>query len=209
LSRPGKPAPGPIAANDKKWRKGEALHRIHRPAFAADSFNPCAGGPSRFAPLRSASGVCVPTMYVGGDFTCAVHESIFHDVPMRGAKRVRSSILDEFVYSILEPRADLRLADLTSSGLMKIDAPRSLTECEPDGYHETVQWAQAIHRDNSALAGLFWVSRRYNEGRAMVLFGDRVAKGALQVKHGPVPLRYFETEIDSIAARCDIDITRP
>jgi hypothetical protein len=31
---------------------------------------------------------------------------------------------------------------------------------------------------------------------------------ALQVQHGPIPLRYFETEIDNIAARCDIDIIR-
>jgi RES domain len=208
LSGPGKPPPGPIAANDKKWRKGQPLHRIHRPAFAANSFNPCRGGPSRFAPLHQTSGVCVPTMYVGGDFTSALHESLFHDVPMRGTKSVRSSLLDEFVYSILVPKADLRLADLTSSGLMSMDAPRALTECDADGYHETVLWAQAIHRDNPSLAGLFWVSRRYNEGRAMVLFGDRIHTSSLQVEHGPIPLRYFETEIDSIAARCDIDITQ-
>jgi hypothetical protein len=208
LSGPGKPPPGPIAANDKKWRKGEPLHRIHRPALTAGSFNPCKGGPSRFAPLRQTSGVCVPTLYAGSDLTSALHESIFHDVPMRGAKRIRDSRLDEFVYSILVPTADLRLADLTSAGLMKMDAPRSLTECEPDGYPETVHWAQSIHRDHRALAGLLWVSRRYNEGRAMVLFGDRIAKGTLQLQHGPIPLRYLETEIDNIAARCDIDIVR-
>lgn len=208
MNGPGKPPARKITANDKKWRKGEPLHRIHRPAFAAGSFNPCKGGPSRFAPLRRTGGACVPTMYVSGDFTCALHESIFHDVPMRGAKSIRDARLDEFVYSILVPAADLRLADLTSEGLMKIDAPRSLTECEPDGYHETVRWAQSIHRDNPALAGMFWVSRRDNEGRAMLLFGDRIAKGALQVQHGPIPLRYFETEIDNIAARCDIDIVR-
>lgn len=147
-------------------------------------------------------------MYVGSDFTCAIHESLFHDVPMVGTKSVRGTLLDEFVYSILVSTTDLRLADLTSSGLMKIDAPRALTECNPDGYPETVRWAQSIHRDNPALVGLLWVSRRYNEGRAMVLFGDRIAKGILQVQHGPIPLRYFETEIDDIAARCDIDITR-
>ena len=147
-------------------------------------------------------------MYVGSDFTCALHESIFHDVPMRGVKSISDSRLDEFVYSILVPRANLRLADLTSAGLMKINAPRSLTECELDGYPETVRWAQSIHRDNPALAGLLWVSRRYNEGRAMVLFGDRIAQGTLKIQHGPIPLRYFETEIDNIAARCDIDIIR-
>ena len=147
-------------------------------------------------------------MYVGGDLTCAVHESIFHDVPMRGAKSIRDSLLDEFVHSILVPAADLRMADLTGTGLMKIDAPRSLTECEPDGYHETVHWAQSVHRDNPALAGLLWVSRRYNEGRAMVLFGDRIARDTLRIQHGPIPLRYIETEIDNLAARCDIDIIR-
>jgi hypothetical protein len=208
LSGPGKPPPGPIAANDKKWRKGEPLHRIHRPTFAADSFNPCVGGPSRFAPLHDVSGACVPTMYVGNNFTCALHESIFHDVPMTGIKSVRNSLLGEFVYSILVPDKDLRLTDLTSSGLMKIGAPRVLTECEPDGYDETVRWAYTLHRDNPALLGVFWVSRRDNEGRAMVLFGDRIPKGTFTIQHGPIPLRYFETEIDNIAARCDIDITR-
>ena len=147
-------------------------------------------------------------MYVGSDFTCALHESIFHDVPMTGLNRIRDSLLDEFVYSILVPGRDLSMVDLTSSGLMKIDAPRALTECEPAGYSETVDWARALHRDHPTLSGLFWVSRRYNEGRAMVLFGDRIASGTLTVQHGPIPLRYFETEINSIAARCDIDVTR-
>jgi hypothetical protein len=90
----------------------------------------------------------VPTLYAGSDLTSALHESIFHDVPMRGAKSIRDARLDEFVYSILVPAADLRLADLTSAGLMKINAPRSLTECEPDGDHETVHWAQRIHCDS-------------------------------------------------------------
>jgi RES domain len=208
LIGPGHPRSGPIIANDKKWRKGEPLHRIHRPVFAADSFNPCAGSPSRFAPLYDAAGTCVPTMYVGNNFTCALHESIFHDVPLTGTKSVRNSLLDEFVYSILVPQQDLRLADLTTSGLMKIGAPRALTECEPSGYHETVEWACTLRRDNPALGGLLWVARRDNEGRAMVLFGERVAAGVLVVQHGPIPLRYFETEIDNIAAHCDIDIVR-
>jgi hypothetical protein len=83
-----------------------------------------------------------------------------------------------------------------------------LTDCEPDGYAETVEWGNAMHRDNTALAGLFWVSRRNNEGRAMVLFADRIRKGTLTAQHRAIPLRYLETEIDNIAAHCDIDITR-
>ena len=147
-------------------------------------------------------------MYVGSDFTSALQESIFHDVPMTCTKRVRNSLLDEFVYSILIPEQDLSLADLTSSGLMKIGAPRDLTDCEPVGYAETVVWARALHQDNPALAGLFWVSRRNNEGRALVLFGDRIAGGMLKARHAEIPLRYLETEIDNIAARCNIDIPR-
>jgi hypothetical protein len=147
-------------------------------------------------------------MYAGSDFTCAVHESLFHDVPLQGHKSIRDSLLEEFVYSILLPQADLSLASLTSEGLMKIDAPRALTECEADGYAESVLWAQAIHAQHPSLMGLYWISRRYNEGRAALLFGDRVPVGTLQVQHGPIPLRYFRTEIDDIAARCDIDINR-
>ena len=127
---------------------------------------------------------------------------------MHGHKSIRESLLDEFVYSIVAPRVDLSLGSLTSAGLMKINAPRALTDCEADGYGESVLWAQAIHAHHSALAGLYWVARRYNEGRAMVLFGDRIAAEELQAQQGPMPLRYFQTEIDDIAARCDIDINR-
>ncbi|MFM9968049.1 MAG: RES family NAD+ phosphorylase [Burkholderiales bacterium] len=184
------------------------LHRIHRRHRSGAEFNPCKGGPSRFAPLFDAGGNCVPTIYAGSDFTSAIHESIFHDVPLRGNRSIRESLLDELAYSILVPRADLIFANLTSEGLMKMKAPHSLVECEPDGYAQTVLWARAIHQDHPAVSGLFWVSRRYNEGRATMLFDDRIATRTLEVQHGPIPLRYFQTEIGSIAARCDIDINR-
>jgi hypothetical protein len=50
-------------------------------------------------------------MYCSADFTCAAHESIFHDVPMIHRRSIPESRLDEFVYSILSPQVDLTLAD--------------------------------------------------------------------------------------------------
>lgn len=83
-----------------------------------------------------------------------------------------------------------------------------MTECEPEAYSESVQWARALHEQHPNLVGLYWVARRYNEGCTLVLFGNRVPTNTLRVEHGPIPLRYFQTEVGEIAARCDIDINR-
>lgn len=208
MSEPGRPPDSLPRINTVTWRAVTPLHRVHRPRYAADAFNPCAGGASRFAPLFDHAGSCVPTLYAAADFTCAVHKSIFHDNPMVGTKSIRASRLDEFVYSEIVPRVDLVLASLTSEGLMQLDAFRALTECEANGYAESVLWAQRLHADNPRIAGLLWVSRRYNEGRAVILFGDRMTPGTFVVASGSVPLKFYQDEIDTIAARCDITINR-
>ena len=55
-----------------------------------------------------------------------------------------------------------------------------LIDTEKDQYPATRQWAAAIHRQCPQAQGLSWVSRQDDSARAVVLFGDRIPRGALR-----------------------------
>ena len=64
--------------------KGTEVHRFCSVARAANVFNPCIGGPTRFAPLNvnTSRGVqCVPTLYIGETYEAAAFETIFRNIP--------------------------------------------------------------------------------------------------------------------------------
>ena len=61
-------------------RKNKTLHRVHQTAYAASSFNPCVGQPTRFAPIKDSTGNCVSSLYAGSTVRAAIHETIFHDI---------------------------------------------------------------------------------------------------------------------------------
>ncbi|WP_292156262.1 RES domain-containing protein [Mesorhizobium sp.] len=50
-----------------------------------------------------------------------------------------------------------------------------LFDTEKDRYPEARAWAAAIHAQCLDVQGLCWVSRQDDGGRALILFGDRVA----------------------------------
>ena len=59
--------------------------------------------------------------------------------------------------------------------------PRNaLIDTEKDQYPLTRLWAEAIHAQCPQVQGLCWTSRQDDSARAVVLFGDRIAAGALR-----------------------------
>lgn len=62
--------------------EGELLHRVHTPQFPGNAFNPCQGGPTRFAPIHDAVGECIATLYAAQTVEAAIYETILHDVPL-------------------------------------------------------------------------------------------------------------------------------
>lgn len=162
---------------------GARLVRLHDPNFTGDQPNPCKGGPTRFAPLHQAAGVCLPSLYAAATFECAVFESVFHDVPHTAAdKFVPLGKVTSRAISWLELTVDLTLAGLHEPDLNKLRLTRAdLIDTPPSAYPSTARWAQAFHHADPALTGLGWTSKRCDPGAAYVIFGDRLPPGALQV----------------------------
>src|SRR6266850_5137443 len=87
------------------------LHRIHNSSFTGNSFNPCLGRPSRFAPLVRADGTCIPTMYAATSLECAVHETVFHEIQHDAKyKSIGYREIEKLDYSIVRAGRDLVFA---------------------------------------------------------------------------------------------------
>jgi hypothetical protein len=82
-----------------------------------------------------------------------------------GAPRVRHSGID-----------DVTLAPLFTADLLKYGIERSqLIDTPKSTYPQTRAWPPAIHDEATSPEGMIWVSKRYDEERAIMLFGSRVA----------------------------------
>jgi len=172
-----RPPPTFPAVHRIKLPPATELHRIHNSSFAGDSFNPCQGRPSRFAPLVRADGTCIPTMYAATNLECAVHETVFHEIPYDAkTKSIGYHDIAQLDYSVLRARRDLVVAglfepDLNRWGLTR----RQLIDTFAADYEATAEWAIALHDAFSDIDGLVWTSGRCDPERAYLLFGDRVS----------------------------------
>jgi hypothetical protein len=160
--------------------KGSLVHRIHDERFSSRSFNPGFGA-SRFAPFESG-GAKVPTAYAATSLPCAIFETIFHDVEAGAAfKSVSWSALEMLRHSTLELTRDLRLAQLFSADLMRWGVERSqLIDTPKSAYSATRAWSPPIHDSPQAPDGLVWISRKFDEEKALMLFGTRVQDADLR-----------------------------
>jgi RES domain len=171
------------AIDPLKLPRATELHRIHDSGYAGNSFNPCRGRPSRFAPLLDSSGSCIPTMYAATSLECAVHETLFHEIQHDAKhKSVRFGDIEKYNYTIVQPQRDLALAmlfepDLNKWGLTR----RELIDTFAADYDRTAKWAIALHDAFPDIDGLVWTSRRCDPASAYLLFGDRVQSHQLDV----------------------------
>ena len=179
---PAPPSPFP-AFNTKPLKAGAQLFRFHDQSFDGAAYNPCMGGPTRFAPLSLATGECLPTLYAATSLEAAAWESLFHDVPhITGPKFVRLRKVTTKVLSVIELADDMVVAplhapDLNRLGLAKTD----LVETAPSAYRDTARWAEAFHRADPTVGGLRWTSRRCDPELAFLFFEDRVPQSAWRV----------------------------
>jgi hypothetical protein len=169
------------------------------------------GGPTRFAPLANLSGACLPTLYAAETFECAVHESIFHDLPYDAIdKFIPKQRVTSRAISWLEPTTDLVLASLHEPDLNRLGLTRAdLIDTPPTAFPVTARWAEAFHRASERVAGLVWTSRRCDPARAFVFFEDRLTPNALVVRKR-VEVASSATHFDEIrkfGRRADITIT--
>lgn len=169
--------------NVEELAAGTLLQRVHARQFAGNAFNPCQGGPTRFAPIRNRNGDCIPSLYASGTTAAAVYETIFHDMPAAATRKtVPASQIRERMHSTFRLRRPIRLASLRSPDLRKWSLDRDgLLGSLPAAYHQTALWAKAVHDLFAGVDGLIWTSVRCDPDDALLLFGDRVAASDIEV----------------------------
>lgn len=160
------------------------LHRIHSSKYDGDAFNPCQGDATRFAPIFTADGICIPTLYGAASFDAAAYETVFRDIepssPIRAVPLLR---ITKVSHSRLRLAKDLRLASLFAPELIRLGLTRNELPAAPAAeYSATARWAEAIHRRAADVQGLVWTSNRCDPERVFVLFGDRVELNAFVVE---------------------------
>jgi hypothetical protein len=180
---PDTPAPGStLHLSHTGIAKGEVIHRVHRPQYQADQFNPGVHGNARFSPIQDSQGNAIPTMYGGTTMACALMETVFQDVPhTAGFKSFDKGKLADQVHSMVQLERPLLMIDLSSVALRKLGVSRKqLIDTEKNQYPATRRWAEAIYHQCPDAQGLCWVSRQDDSARAVILFGDRVPVGTLR-----------------------------
>lgn len=195
---------------------GTRLHRIHPAAYDAGQFNPTASGDARFSPIRDAEGAIIPTIYAAQTFACATCEIILRcpDTPPVDPRTglptfqiVYPADFKAYSHSIVRTTAAMRLVDLTNAGQRKIGANHNVLLAGPRStYPATRAWAERIHAACPTAQGLYYSSVQFGPDFAVLLFGDRVGKNALE----PVSTRAVadapcHAEIRAIAASLSID----
>lgn len=186
---PSPPDPRRLDPLVEEWTRGTPIIRCHNVELGATEFNP-GFGKGRFHPFSDPAGRTVPSLYGASSIDGSLSETVFHDVPVRGSvRRIRASSLRPLVVSTMAAKRNLRLAQLHTNGLRRLQVSRAeLIEGDSRRYPATALWAQALHRCREDLDGLVWVSRLHETSRALMLFGDRVLRHDLEVVEAPLPL---------------------
>lgn len=160
------------------------IHRVHLSTYSGNSFNPCSGGKTRFAPISNIKGECVPSLYAGSEIECAVYETIFHDVPVKALmKSVRKKDVVIRSHTELKVQRPLNLVALFNPDLKAWRITRdALIASTPEYYTDTAKWAEAVHKNFPEADGLVWTSNHCDPQLAYLFFGDRVAEKDFHIK---------------------------
>lgn len=189
------------------------LCRIHSPKHSPAGFNPWqAGGasPTRFAPFDGPDGDPVPTLYAAPNFSVALAESLFHDLPRNLPDIfIARSKVDALVVSWIRPLHDLRLASFRGPALRRLRVEwNQLIGSLPTCYSRTQLWARAAHRLGGDVQGIEWSSRQYDGEASFLLFGDRIDLEGLEGHEGPTAIEIVEDRIPLGGPRYETEVLR-
>jgi hypothetical protein len=185
--------------------------RAHPHTFGSSEFDSRHSGNHRWSPIHHR-GAIVPVAYAGDNDATAAAETIFRrDIRGQRPPMVAARKYDTWQWSTLQPRRDLMLANLSPAALQTaaID-PDALLNGGADTYTATRGIAERLLNVHNHLDGLFWPSRRYADGRSLVLFGHpgATARSDLNARGPSVP--FISTEgterLRAIATMFDVTI---
>ena len=172
---------------------GHLLYRVLSASRTATDFNPGIGAPTRFGFFGDP---VVPIMYAADSEDAAIAETLLHDIPADGG------ILpyDKYAGTVLVRLAvtrDLRVGVLHGLGLRRLKVSADdITTSPASTYGTTVRWAEAAHA--IGLDGLVWMSRKCNDAKAYVFFGDRCAQNMGAFAQDPTYARIFASPADQL-----------
>ncbi len=185
---------------DPEWvtlKAGTLLYRVHAPYLKMIGvndgalFNPSSRSRMRWSPFGDPT---IPVHYSAETPEAAVHESIFHDTPPRGAIAAQDWMPK--VLSVLQVVRDVRLVSFCATGLRRFGlTARDLTDTPARSYRRTAAWAAAAHA--AGAQGVVWMSRQYNTHRGFCLFGDRVGPGVVLPVLDSAEVRVFSLPADA------------
>lgn len=186
MSRP----PAPFDPATATLSAGQLIYRVLSATRTATDFNPGIGARTRFGFFGDP---VVPIMYAAETEGAAIAETFLHDIPPDGGVLP----YDQYARNVLvrlEVTRQLSVAVLHGMGLrrLKVNAD-DLTTSPASTYASTVHWAAAAHAVE--LDGLVWMSRKCNDTKMYVFFGDNCNDAFLQ---DPSYARIFASPADQL-----------
>jgi hypothetical protein len=138
-------------------------------------------------------------------------ETVFHDVPTPPRGYILDlDKLDELGISVsmIAPKGALQVVDLSTKGPQRLGLTRAkLIDTSVRTYPATRAWAQWFYQLLPKAQGLLWTSRRDDDAKALVLFGDRIRERAFEVNVERESLvRERRDELLKLAERIGIDM---
>jgi hypothetical protein len=189
--------PHPFDPATETIAAGTVLYRVHEPVSPSGAandgtvFNPGFGKATRFAFF---GGPTVPVLYAADRPEAAVHEMVLHDA--EPGSFVPRAQWQSKVLTALRVVHDFSVAALHSDGLRRFGLyPADLTDTDMTAYPRSVAWAQAAWL--AGFSGVSYMSRHYNSGKALCLFGDRLEPGSLRVDVAHPDTRVFALPKDA------------
>lgn len=163
--------------------------RVHPGRYAGDAFNPSADSNARFSPIKRADATVLPVMYAADRVEGALMETVFHEAPCpsAGAHLQRTEIeAKSLVLSQLSCSTSLSLIDLSSTGLRRVGLAKSqVIDTNAVHYPATRALAQHLYEREPQAQGLLWMSRLFDQSRAVMLFEDRIPAQYISVTTPP------------------------
>lgn len=159
--------------------------RIYPQAYGPSGYNATNLGDARFSPLVRHNGAVVPCLYAGTDLAVALMEVVLREVPMGCAgeqfmlpnRHRESRRAAQLSLTVPMQLADLSNLTLRAWGLARTD----VIDCDADHYVQTRRLGLWIYENAPTAQGIIWTSRQLDQGKCVVLFGDRVNSATIQV----------------------------